>query len=798
MLKIWFKILFRNSQKNWLNLAVNISGLSLGLAGLIIVLLYFNDEKSYNVWNPFKDDIYNVNHVMPDGEVWATSTSVEGPAFVEEIPEVKDFYLSQSWYNALLVNVNGKSHYTNDILEGYDNFFSFFPFPITEGNADELLKSKTHMALSTKLALKYFGQESAIGKTLQIKDQTFTIVAVYQIVGRSYFEPAMVIQYQDELRKEWGSYYSNLFCKLKKGADPKVVESKMNAIFEKYEMIPGAEENGIPIETFREKYGVTVIIDPLSEIRLHARADDGGPEGKGNYQLLMIMLALSVLLIIISSVNFVNLTTASAFQRAKEVGIKKTLGMSKMAITGYFVLEVMLQAITALILALISAELILPYINSYLQVDLSLMQPRILIQMGALTIIISILVGIIPSWYAANYKAVDVLKGNYSRSKKGIFVRQSMLGVQFLISGFFLIGAMVMYEQVSFMIHQDMGFNGDQVVIIYLNERENAYSKYELVKKELIKHPNIVDISSNSYVPGGSSSSTTNLDYEDRNVNANANTIDFNYLDFAGIKLIKGRALSSEYASDTINNVLINEITARSLGIFDDPINKKIDLGYGKNMNIVGVVGDYFVDGVDVKINQMFMYHWKTFVWGPNSLSNIQFKIAPQDVPEMMAIIEQFWKESVEQEYPFSYRFLNDQFARTYERYEKQQTMFGILTGIVIVVALLGLFALATLTIQQRLKEVAIRKTLGASVKSIVFQLIKTFVKVTTIASMFLIPVTYYVMQNWLSDFIYRIEMPWWPYIVTPVILIILVLIIVGIKALNATKVSLIQYLKFE
>lgn len=798
MFKIWIKILFRNSKKNWLNLMVNILGLTLGLTGLIIVLLYINDEQSHNAWNPYKEDIYNVIHLMPDGEVWANSTTVEGPTYLEEIPEVEDFYLSQSWYHAFLVKVGGKSFYTEDILEGYDNFFSFFPFPILEGDPDELAKSKTHMAISQKLAKTYFGNESALGKTIEIRKQPLTIVAVYQLTGRSYFEPSMVTQYQNELRQEWGSYYSNLFVKLKKGSDIQAVEKKMDDIFDKYSVIPGAEEESMPLETFKEKYGTNVWLDQLAEIRLHSRGDDGGPEGMGNYQLMMTMLALSVLLIIISSVNFINLSTASAFQRAKEVGIKKTLGMSKSFITIHFVLEVLIQAFIALILALISVELILPYFNTYLNVELSLLDSDLWLQMIGITVFIAVLVGIVPSIYAANYKAVDVLKGNFSRSKKGILVRQSMLGVQFSISGFFLIGAMVMFEQVSFMIHQDLGFKGDQIVVIYLNNRENAFQKYELAKKELLKHPNILDISSNSYVPGGGSSSTTNVDYEDINLNANANTIDFNYLDFAGIKLIKGRALSPEYASDTIDNVLINEITARSLGIFDDPINKRINLGYEKNMNVVGVVADYYVDGVDVKINHMFMYHWKTFPWGPNSLSNIQFKIAPNDVPETMAVIEQFWKANVEQGYPFSYRFLNEQFARTYKKYQKQRVVFGVLTGIVILVALMGLFALATLTIQQRLKEVAIRKTLGASVKEIVYQLVKTFIKVTGVAAIILVPIAYYLMQNWLDNFIYRIDMPIWPYFITPVILILLVITIVGIKALNATKVNLIQYLKFE
>jgi putative ABC transport system permease protein len=237
---------------------------------------------------------------------------------------------------------------------------------------------------------------------------------------------------------------------------------------------------------------------------------------------------------------------------------------------------------------------------------------------------------------------------------------------------------------------------------------------------------------------------------------------------------------------------------AKSLGIAENPIGKQIDFGYRQNLKVVGVVKDYFIDGVDSKVGDMFLFHWEMFPWMNQNFSNIQFKLSGNNTPETMAEIEKFWKQNIEQGYPFSYRFINEQFARTYKRFQNQQTLFSILTLIVIWVSLLGLFALATLSIQQRLKEVAIRKTLGASEYKIVSQLVKSFVKVVLFSSVILIPLAFYVMQDWLDNFVYRIEMPYWPYILTPVVLILLVLLVVGIKAFNATKVDLIKYLKFE
>lgn len=797
MVKIWFKIFFRQSQSNWLNVLVNISGLALGLIGLIIVLLNFNDELSYNAWNPYKNQVYHVIHQMPDKEIWSTSTTIEGVKYHSDIPEVEAYYLSNSWYESGLVFVHGKSHYTEDILIGTDNFFSFFPFPILEGNTDDLKKSKFNIAISETQAKVFFSNQSALGRTISFNENDYLIVAIYKLNTKSFYAPQIVMTERKEHPEEWGSYYSNLLVKLSKNASPKEVADKMNGVIEKYYAIPSAEMEGMSLEDYNTQYKCSSEIDVLADIRLHGRGSDS-PEGSGDLRMLLVMLSLSVLLILISAVNFINLTIASAYQRAKEVGVKKTLGLNKAQIAWSFLFEVMLEALISLVLALIGVELILPYFNDYMGVDLVFNDGLFLFKIIAVTLFIAAITGLAPAIYVANYKAIDVLKGNFSRSSKGQFIRQLMLALQFVISGFFLIGAMIIFTQVKYMVNQDLGFRGEQVVIIYMNDRTNVRSKYDLAKKELIKNPNILAISSNTYVPGGFSKSTTNADYKDNHINALTNAIDYNYLDMMGIEIVKGRGISPEFASDTVNNILINETLAKSLGIADDPIGVQIDVGYRENVTVVGVVKDYFIDGLDTEIGSMFLFHWDMVPWMTQNFGNIQFKLSGKNTPETMAVIEQFWKQNVEQGYEFGYRFVDEQFARTYKRFENQQMLFTVLTLIVIWVSLLGLFALSTLSIQQRLKEVAIRKTLGASEYGIVFQLVKSFVRVVLVSSVFLIPLAYYVMQDWLDNFVYRIDMPWWPYVLTPVTLIVLVLLVVGVKAFNATKVDLIKYLKFE
>lgn len=805
MLQTWLKLFFRNSKKNWLNLIVNISGLMLGFAGLLIVLLYFNDELSYNRLNPEKNEIFRVIHKMSDGDVWSTSTNIEGAKYKEDIPEIEDYYLSNSWYNNSLTKVNDKELYTRKILKGAPNFFDFFPFKIVEGSATTFKQARNNVALSQKQAKIFFGNESAIGKSIESSGRIFIVTTVYIIEGKHFFMPEMVTQYEKQSSNpHWGNFSQALFVKTIKNPALADLEEKALAVWYKNEVLPSATRDGITPEKFIEKYGTTPVFEPIEDIRLKTISDDAGPEGSGNYQLILIMLSLSILLIIISCVNFINLSIASATQRAKEVGVKKTFGLSKATLIRQYALEIVFQSFIAFMLSLLLVELILPYFNHFMNKKISILEIDLLVKVGLLAIVISLFIGIIPAIYLSKFKSVEVLKGNISRSKKGVLARNIMLGLQFLISGFFLTGSIIINKQVGYMIEKDLGFKGDQVVMISMNKYKDRYKNYLLAKNELVKHPNIETITSNSFIIGGGSSNSTNFNYKDISVQTNANSIDYNYLDVMNIKLVKGRGLQEEIASDTIKNILINETLAKALLIYDDPIGKKLSAGFqgdnndGKNLEVVGVVKDYHITGLDGKIPPTVFMHWNSFDWMKQNFWTIQFKIKPDNVAETLDFIEEYWKENIEQGYPFNPVFVDKRFAKTYKKYQKQQTLFFILTSIVIIISLLGLFALATLTIQQRLKEVAIRKTLGASVKEIMFELVKSFLKITIIASVILIPIAYYFMQNWLDNFVYRIDMPIWPYIVTPIVLVLLVFVVVGVKALNATKIDLIKYLKFE
>ncbi|WP_298518551.1 ABC transporter permease [uncultured Kordia sp.] len=798
MVKTWLKLFFRNSKKNWLNTTINISGLTLGLVGLIIVLLYYNNEKSYDQWNEGKDTIYKVAHKWGDGQIYDGATNPEGRTIKELVPEVTDYCSVHSAYNSQILTYKDQSVYEMKIGQANANFFEFFPHTIVKGDPKTILATKTAIVLSTDLEKKLFGDKESIGKTIKYGKTECIVTGVYKLEKPSVYLPNAMMHKPVSTNDNWGGYGVYTFYKIPVGTDLASVEKKIFDIYVDRYYKKEAEEQGITVDEYVSMQGSYPLLEKLVDLRLHGQGDDGMLEGKGNYSLLLIMLSLSILVIIISSINFINLSIASASQRAKEVGVKKTLGVSKFGLHLQFVSEIVVQGLIAAFLALIIVELILPVFNVFINKDLTLRSAAIIVKVILLAVGIAFVIGFITALYVSNFKTVRVLKGNFSRSGGMILMRNVMLGLQFVISGFFFIGGLVVYAQVDYMSSKDLGFSGEEILVVEFNDTQMSRSKqYNLIQNVFQNNPNIEDISSTFLVPGDDNDISLDVMYKDVVVDIKFIPLDFGHLEMINTKIAKGRYFSKDFASDTINSIILNETAAKRLGIANDPLDKELDINE-KKFSVVGVVKDYHIQGLDKEIRPTFFMYYTGFSWIRGAMSTVQFKIKPGKKEAALTEIERFWTTELEPGYPFSFYYLDKYFNKTHDIYKKQQTLFFILTLVVIFIALLGLFALATLTIQQRLKEVAIRKTLGASVKEIIVQLVKSFIKITGIAVIILLPIAYYLMQNWLDNFAYRIEMPWWPFIIAPVILLILVFVVVGIKAFNATKVDLIKYLKFE
>ena len=308
MLQVWFKIFFRNSKKNWLNALINISGLTLGLAGLLIILLYLNEEESYNQWNPNKKDVYRVNIKQPSGEVWYSVNPGMYLTYPKEIPEVTEALMVGLHYRSSVLQFKDVLEFTDKVIYTEPQFFNFFPFEILEGSTAKFAETRTNIAISKAYANRLFKGEKAVGNLVKINNKNYAVSCVYKIPKNTHQEPELLIQFAEPFEVNWGNHNNELFCRVTKGTDLEDLASKMNQIFINVYKIYAAEA-GITIEEFDKRYGIpTVLLDKLDTIYLHSSAKRAGPSGTGNYQLLMVLLGLSILLIIISCVNFINLS----------------------------------------------------------------------------------------------------------------------------------------------------------------------------------------------------------------------------------------------------------------------------------------------------------------------------------------------------------------------------------------------------------------------------------------------------------------------------------------------------------
>ena len=809
MLKNWFKIYFHQIKNNKFFTTLNVLGLSIGISGLIFAILYWNDEHSYDEWNPESENIFQVINYVGDNMYWATNISPLEP-FIKEMPEVKSHCYLNTWYLKESLEYNGKKEKIEKIIDAQSNFFSFFPYEFVHGNATVALQDNKSIALSEETAKLFFGNKNPIGKQITYKENLLTVKAVYRFLGKSSFAPMAVISLiGDKLKQDadhWGNFSFGLFLNLENPADASKVKKKIEQIYYVNRTNKDAEEEGLTVAEYEEKYGKTVVyLESLKSVRLHSIAN-GSPEGKGNYQFLMIMMGLSLLILVMSVMNYVNLATANTIKRAKEVGVRKILGASKKNIILQFLFETILTATLSILIALVIVELALPFYNQFLSKELVIHSNQFYKQLMLIFIIVILFAGIFPAIYVSNFETLKVLKGNFGRSKSGIWLRNGMLVLQFAIASFFIIGSSIVYQQVRFMNTKDLGFSGDQIINVNYapppydfqdkNFDQKLRAKHNQIREELLNIKTISKVASGGFSFSNGSFSSSSFVYNNINIQGQNMSVDFDILELMQIKLSEGRYLSEKISSDTISSILINETALKQMKE-KNPIGKIIDWN-GSKLEIIGVIKDFHVNGPQEEIPPMVFFHYKTIDWTIGNMNTFFIKSNPEKMQETLASIEKLWKTKVNPENPFQYDFVDKAFARTYENYVKQKNLFSLLNLIVILIALFGLFALASYSIQRRMKEIAIRKTLGAETKTLLKELSKQYVIFCLIGFLIALFPVYFLLGKWLENFAYRIEISLIPFIIGFFSLMILTLIVVLSRAYQATRVNVLKYLKYE
>jgi putative ABC transport system permease protein len=679
------------------------------------------------------------------------------------------------------------------------------------------LKNGESVALSQQTARNFFGDVNPVGRTIIVNKKVVYITGVYKIPGNSSFSPdAIINQIDGELKTnfdQWGNFNFGLLLKIPNKDNLERIKLKISKIYHDNRDRRWSKEEGLSKVATEKKIkenGIKILLEPLIDARLKTKVD-GYPEGKGNYQFLLIMFGMSVLILVLSIVNYVNLATANAISRAKEVGVRKILGASANNIVKQFMFETILMVLFSILLSLVIVELSLPYYNEFLDKNLLIFGNEFYLQLLIIFMLIIVLAGIFPAIYVSNFETLKVLKGNFGRSKKGIWLRNAMLIVQFSIATFFIVGSYIVYQQVHFLSSKDVGFKGNQVLAIFLNnndidEKEQTgvikngalaiFKKYELIKQELSKIKGVEEVNTGAFNFGADSNSSSGFEYNGESIQGQNMAIDFGMLDMMQIKIKQGRNLSQKYASDTINSMLINE-TALKMMKEKNPLGKKVKWN-NYELTIVGIVDDFNLYSPQSNVPPMSFFHFKTIDWMPYNLNTIYVKVNTENVPQTIADIEKFWIKNIDMEYPFSYDFVDKKYARTYQSYVKQKNLFSLLNVVVLLIALFGLFSLASFSIQRRMKEIAIRKTLGAETNVLLVALSKQYVLFCVVGFLIAIFPVYYLLNLWLENFAYRIEISILPFVIGFFALLILTLIVVLSRAYQATKVDVLKYLKYE
>lgn len=803
MLKNWIHIFIYNIKQNKLFTLLNTLGLSIGIAGVIFAILYWNDETSYNKWNPEAENVYQVITEIGEGTKWAYSIAPLEP-YLKEMSEVDNYTYTRVWYDADIVEYKEQKKYFNKIVSVQKDFFKLFPFIFLRGNADTALDDELSILLSKKTADFLFKDVDPMGKSVKYGKRNYTVTGIYEVPGKSSISPDIIttrgITKNLENNKDgWGNFNFSLLLHIKNKDNLEKVVKKINDIYFKNRTEKYAKHHGISIEDYVKKYGnTTVSLFPLKDARLKAE-ERGYPEGKGNYQFLLIMVGLSTLILILSIVNYINLATAGAIKRAKEVGVRKVVGASKLNIVYQFIFETFATTLFAIIAALSIVELTLPYYNNLLDKNLTLLNNQFYFQLIIILLVVILFAGIFPAFYIANFKALKVLKGNFDRSKSGVWLRNGMLVLQFTIASFFIIGSYIVYKQVNYLTNKDLGFNSEQVLDISYRTSGNPskiMQRYETVKNELLKIKGVNQVTASAFEMGHGGFSSSSFTYNEKSIQGQNIAYDYGMLDMFNIKMKEGRKLQAKFASDSTKNILINETTQRLMQE-KTPVGKEIKWN-GRDLKIVGVVKDFDLTGPQNETLPMVFFHLKTVDWMAYNVNLLYVKISPENMQETIKNIETFWKEKVDQKYPFEYEFVDKAFAETYKQYVNQKNLFSVLNIIVILIALFGLFALASFSIQRKMKSIAIRKTLGAETKTLLTQLSKQYIVFCLIGFVLAIYPILYFLNKWLSGFAYRIDISILPFIIGFVVLLILTLIIVIGKAYQATKVDVLTYLKYE
>ena len=741
------KIAFRNILKERIYSLINIIGLTIGITSSVLILLYVNDEVSYDKFHINGNNIYRVvsNIQEPDNSfTWAVAQVPLAPELKAKYPEV-DNYTRVSGQGRIKLTYEDLEFYEEDIVMADSTFFDVFTYRFSQGDIETALDGPNNIVLSKEMADKYFGDENAIGMQFSDdQDRNFTVTGVIEEVPENshlVFDAVIGWDMAERRANNWGNFGVFTYILLPPDYDITEMEPKFDSVLVTH-VNPIFESIGITIDYELQR---------VTDIHLHSKIQDEA-ESNGDITYVYIFLAIAVFMLVIAAINYMNLATARSAKRSKEVGMRKVMGSQKGALISQFLTESIVLSLLSFLLSLGLIFILLPFFNDLAGKAISysvLFQHINFIGILGIVILIGLSAGSYPAFYLSGFKPVDVLKGKGSTSAGQPILRKGLVIFQFGISVFMLISTLVVYEQLQFLRNKDLGFSKDQVALASFTTRAQAQN-FAALKNELDQIPEVAMVATASSAPGqGIGKVIMQVEENDGSMidkGVDFYIADYDFVPLMGMEILEGRNFSREILFDTVGATLANEAMVARMA-WENPIGKKLNFG-DNNLTVVGVLKDYHQNSLYDEIEPLVI------ILGENR-RNVFIKTS-EDVRNAMEKATTAW-EKVYPNSSFEYSFLDQDFDSQYDADEKRGTIFTLFSGLTLIIACLGLLGLISFTTEQRAKEVGIRKVNGASVSAIIGLIAKEFMILVSIATVIAVPFSYYFMDEWLQSFAYKI-----------------------------------------
>jgi putative ABC transport system permease protein len=790
MIKNLLKTAVRHIRKHLGYSLLNILGLTLGITSALFLIIYVSDELSYDRYHKNADRIYRVSTKItePDDQfTWIVAQIPMGPQVVQDYPEVQSFVRFFNMPRALY-KYEDKEYNEENFYYADSTLFDIFTYKVIKGEVRSAVKDPGKIVLTRSVATRYFGDADPIGKILKTGNTSFEVTGVIENVPSNSHFRFDAVSARNNLPKQMGSWANlgvSTYLMFPRQFDVKAFETKIQGMYDAH------------MKTIFEplKIKIEYILEPITRIHLYS-TNAAEPEPTGSITYVIIFGIVALFLILIAAMNYMNLATARSAGRAREVGLRKVVGSRRGLLVSQFLSESIVLTLISLLISVILLIILLPKFNLLVgkSFNLSIMySPEIIISIIGGILVVGIAGGSYPAFFLSRFSPTTVLKGDVTQGSAGSIFRKVLVVIQFTISVSMIVCTMVVFRQLDYLKTKDQGFDQKDVIMLQLNTNE-MIRKYPVLKRSLLENEDIKYVTStNTQLGEGSGKVIFNMETDQGMAQRGINfaMVDHDFVDALGIKIISGRDFQQDMPSDTLTGVVVNETLAKRLG-WRDAIGKKVQLNDGRFLNarVIGVMKDYHQTGMYNEIESlMLVYRWQNNI--------VYVKLNGKNTQQTLNFIESKWKEIFPDQL-FTFTYLSERFNSQFEADEKRGLIFTLFTILAILIACLGLFGLASYMVEQRTREIGIRKVFGANEGVILRLISREFLILIALSVVIALPLSYFIMSRWLENYVYRTKIGLPLLLLAAILTLIITFITISYKAYQAAILNPASSIKTE